>query len=94
MVAGVRKRWRLRSGEGEEEILIWNRSDPLISSELDQVYDEHARKRLCDKINRLAPRLRPRADGRRGGARERGFTSRGGKEEEKEKMARGVGASL
>ena len=65
------------------------------AAKVNQVYDDEARKRLFDKINRVAANLGLDVrDGGRGGGREQGFGSPAGDEGGERKMPSGVGASL
>jgi hypothetical protein len=66
------------------------------AAKVNQVYEDEARQRLFDKINRVA--ANPGLDHARMAAERAGESedsvAAAGKEEEKEKMAWGVGASL
>jgi hypothetical protein len=62
------------------------------AAKVSQVYDDEARKRLFDKINRVAANLGYDHAKTAGESEDSGAAA--GNEEEKEKMAWGVGASL
>jgi hypothetical protein len=62
------------------------------AAKVNQVYDDEARKRLFDKINRVAANLG--LDHVRTAGESEDSEAAAGKEEEKEKMPWGVGAIL